>query len=99
MPVIKRCLFKTSHYVVVCFSFLCNNNNSIIVSSSNVVDWAAHNYPRPRTNTADWLYKAIDRNVSDYYCVWQLNTTRMNIINSLNVFIACIDNTVYSTLI
>ena len=27
-------------------------------------DWAASNYPRPRTNTGEWLHKVIDRSVS-----------------------------------
>ena len=27
-------------------------------------DWAASNYPKPHTSTAEWLHKAIDRSVS-----------------------------------
>lgn len=27
-------------------------------------DWAAQNYPKPRTTTAEWLHKNFDRNVS-----------------------------------
>ncbi len=29
-----------------------------------MLEWAAQNYPPPRTTTADWLHKATDRNVS-----------------------------------
>ena len=28
------------------------------------IDWAASNYPRARTSTAEWLHKVIDRSVS-----------------------------------
>ncbi len=28
------------------------------------VEWASLNYPKPRTTTAEWLHKVIDRNVS-----------------------------------
>lgn len=28
-----------------------------------LLEWAANNYPPPRTTTADWLHKATDRSV------------------------------------
>lgn len=29
-----------------------------------LLDWATHDYPRPRTTTAEWLHKVIDRNTA-----------------------------------
>lgn len=29
-----------------------------------LLEWAAVNYPKPRTTTAEWLHKATDRSVS-----------------------------------
>jgi hypothetical protein len=29
-----------------------------------LLEWAAVDYPKPRTTTAEWLHKATDRNVS-----------------------------------
>ena len=44
-----------------------------------LLEWAANNYPSPRTTTAEWLHKATDRNVCKLNLMWvmcaQLNIT------------------------
>ena len=36
----------------------------IYIVCFSLLDWVAANYPKPRTNTSEWLHKVLDRNVS-----------------------------------
>ena len=48
-----------------CLRPSCTCSLSLPLSLSlSLSDWAAQNYPKPRTTTAEWLHKIIDRNVS-----------------------------------
>ena len=58
-----RVLYMEQSLVVVDLHIIC----CFAVHMFVLPDWAASNYPKPRTNTSLWLHKAIDRSVSTEY--------------------------------